>query len=417
MAFDTILVGKFYFQGQFRELEVGIRNGRIEKIGKDLKGGIRKELEGAIFPAGTDTHVHFRDPGETQKEDFSTGTISAAFGGTTTIFDMPNNKTPVLDYVAFDNKLHAVQSKAYVDFGLYSMFTGKNSQIIDKRSSSIKIFLGGSTNSLPVDDFPDKELKGLRELDKPVVFHGEDAACLERHKKEYVQSLAEHELSRPELCETEAAKTILNLGIGRSLMGHISTPDSLEILQGKVKGEVTPHNLLLNVDSESGTWGKVNPPLRSRETQEKNLQAYLNGKFDLLSSDHAPHTEHDKEEFPQAASGIIGVETRIPLLLALVQKKVLSFEVFYNTAIKNPAEYMGISKGKLEVGYFADFFSFKPSNIKKLNQERLHSKTPVSPFNEFPVVFPDDVTLRGEFLIESGELVEDRIGRHVDDLK
>ena len=200
-------------------------------------------------------------------------------------------------------------------------------------------------------------------------------------------------------------------------MGHISTPDSLEILQGKVKGEVTPHNLLLNVDSESGTWGKVNPPLRSRETQEKNLQAYLNGKFDLLSSDHAPHTEHDKEEFPQAASGIIGVETRIPLLLALVQKKVLSFEVFYNTAIKNPAEYMGISKGKLEVGYFADFFSFKPSNIKKLNQERLHSKTPVSPFNEFPVVFPDDVTLRGEFLIESGELVEDRIGRHVDDLK
>ena len=172
MAFDTILVGKFYFQGQFRELEVGIRNGRIEKIGKDLKGGIRKELEGAIFPAGTDTHVHFRDPGETQKEDFSTGTISAAFGGTTTIFDMPNNKTPVLDYVAFDNKLHAVQRKAYVDFGLYSMFTGKNSQIIDKRSSSIKIFLGGSTNSLPVDDFPDKELKGLRELGKPVVFHG-----------------------------------------------------------------------------------------------------------------------------------------------------------------------------------------------------------------------------------------------------
>ena len=417
MAFDTILVGKFYFQGQFRDLEIGIRNGVIEKIGKDLKGGIRKELEGAIFPAGTDTHVHFRDPGETHKEDFSTGTISAAYGGTTTIFDMPNNKAPILDYAAFDDKLHTVRSKAYVDFGLYSMFTGKNSQIIDKRSSSIKIYLGGSTNSLPVGDIQDKELKGLSELGKPVVFHGEDAVCLARHKKDEVHSLSEHELSRPEICETESARTILNLGIGRSLMGHISTPESLDILQGKVKGEVTPHHLLLNTDSESGSWGKVNPPLRNRSTQENNLQAYLDGKYDLLSSDHAPHTEHDKEEFPQAPSGIIGVETRIPLLLALVQKKVLSFEVFYNTAIRNPAEFMGIRKGKLEVGYFADFFSFRLSGVKRLSQERLHSKTPVSPFNEFSVVFPDDVTLRGDFLIESGELVEDRIGRHVEELK
>ncbi len=417
MAFDTILVGKFYFEGKFQELEVGVINGKISKIGKNLKGGIRKELEGAILPAGTDTHVHFRDPGETQKEDFRSGTISAAFGGTTTVFDMPNNKVPVLDYAAFDDKLHSVQDRAYVDFGLYSMFTGKNSQMIDRRSSSVKIYLGGSTNSLPIGDISDKELQGLRELGKPVVFHGEDAGCLSSHRRNETYNLAEHEMSRPEECELESARTILDLNVEHSLMAHISTPGSLEIIQDKILAEVTPHHLLLNTDSEAGPWGKVNPPLRDKSTQENNLQAYLDGKFDLLSSDHAPHTEHDKEEFPQAPSGIIGVETRIPLLLALVQKKILNLDVFYNTAIKNPAEFMGLKKGKLELGYHADFFSFRFSDIKRLNQERLHSKTPVSPFNEFPVVFPDNVTLRGEFIIEDGEFIEDRIGKHTVDLK
>lgn len=417
MVFDTVLVGKFYFQGQFQGLEVGINNGRIAKIGKNLKGGVRKEMEGAILPAGTDTHVHLRDPGETEKEDFRSGTISAAFGGTTTVFDMPNNRIPILDYAAFDDKLHSVRNRSYVDFGLYSMFNGSNSQIIDRRSSSIKIYLGGSTNSLPVGDIREKELNGLRELKKPVVFHGEDAGCLVKHRRDNDYSLTEHLLSRPEECEVEAARTIVDLSIDHSLMGHISTPDSLDVINGKVLGEVTPHHLLLNVQSDAGPWGKVNPPLREKGTQEQTLQAYLDGKFDLLSSDHAPHTEHDKEEFPQAPSGIIGIETRIPLLLALVQKKVLSMDVFYGTAIRNPAEFMGIPKGKLEVGYFADFFNFRFSSIKRLNQEKLHSKTPISPFNEFPVIFPDNVTLRGDYIIEEGELVEDRMGKHLNDSK
>ena len=416
MGYDIILSGKFYFQGQFQQLEVGIGSGKIAKIGKNLNGGPRKELDGAVLPAGTDTHVHFRDPGETQKEDFRSGTTSAAFGGTTTVFDMPNNRVPILDYTAFDDKLHAVQNRAYVDFGLYSMFNGNNSRLIDGRSSSIKIYLGGSTNSLPVGEIRDKELNGLRDLKKPVVFHGEDAGCLSRHKRDEVHSLSEHEMSRPEVCETESAKTIAGLGIEHSLMGHISTPDSLETLQGKALGEVTPHHLLLNTNSESGPWGKVNPPLRAKDTQEKTLQAYLDGKFDLLSSDHAPHTEHEKEEFSQAPSGIIGVETRIPLLLALVQKKILSMEVFYNTAIRNPAQFMGAKKGQLEVGYYADFFSFRFSDITRLNQERLHSKTPVSPFNESYVIFPENVTLRGELIIEDRELVEDRMGKHLVDL-
>lgn len=416
MAYDTILAGKFYMDNSFQYLELGITDGRIEKIGRDLRGGNKKKLEGAIMPAGTDIHVHFRDPGETDKEDFRSGTVSAAYGGTTTVLDMPNNRIPVKDYNSFGDKLASVKSRAHVDFGLYSMFTGNNADLIDKRSNAIKIYLGGSTNSTPAGNFSAKSMEALKQLNIPVIFHGEDAECLSKNRKEVVKNLREHDMSRPASCELTSAGTIADLGLPKSVMGHISVPDSLETIRGKALGEVTPHHLLLNHEMELGPWGKANPPLRDRETQERNLQAYLDGKFHILSSDHAPHTEHDKEEFPQAPSGIIGVETRIPLMLALVQKKILSLNVLYETAIKNPAEMMGIKKGKIEVGYFADFFSFRPSSISRLNQERLHSKTPVSPFNESYAVFPDYVTMRGELLIDGGELVEGRSGKYLRDL-
>lgn len=417
MSFDTIFTGKFYLNDTFQYLEVGVSEGKIEKIGKNLKGGIKKTLEGAIMPAGTDNHVHLRDPGETQKEDFKSGTISAAFGGTTTVFDMPNNLPPVLDYNSFSDKLASVKNRAYVDFGLYSMFNGNNAEIIDGRSSAIKVYLGGSTNTLPSGDFTKKSIETLKNLGIPVVFHGEDANCLTQNRMELVNSLREHDLSRPEICEETSAKTILGMGILKSVMAHVSTAKSLDIIGGKVMAEVTPHHLLLNSEMDLGPWGKVNPPLREKSTQESLLQAFLDGKFTLLGSDHAPHTEHDKEEFSQAPSGIIGIETRIPLMLALVQKKILNLKVLYETAIKNPAEVMGIKKGKIEVGYHADFFSFRLSHISRINQERLHSKTPVSPFNQSYAVFPGDVIMRGEYIIEDQELVEGRTGVHVGDLK
>ncbi len=103
----------------------------------------------AVIPAGTDIHVHFRDPGETEKEDFRTGTISAIAGGTTTIFDMPNNKIKIDNYSAYRDKLEIVRRKAYSDFGLYSMFTGNNLDIIDKDSSGIKYTW--EAQQMPVD--------------------------------------------------------------------------------------------------------------------------------------------------------------------------------------------------------------------------------------------------------------------------
>lgn len=414
---DVILTGRFYKDGSFKDLMVGVTNGIITDVKRNLTGARTLEIEGGIFPAGTDTHVHFRDPGETNKEDFVSGSTSAIFGGTTTVLDMPNNRTPIDNYNAFSDKLSSIRRRSHADYGLYSLFTGKNSTILHKDSAGVKVYLGGSTNAVGTEDITTQELSNLENMKVPVVFHAEKESCLES-KKGTANNLREYNLLRPAECEKEAIGYLSGLQLGKKVATHISDYSSVENMpRNSFFREVTPHHLLLNDSEEIDSYGKVNPPLRERVTQERTLQAYLDGKFDVVSSDHAPHADSDKEEFYASAAGIIGVETRIPLLLALVQKGILNLDLFYRTAIRNPASIFGIKKGELEIGYYADFFSVNFSDMERLNEERLHSKNSRSPFHDKAVIFPKDVILRGEFALQGREIISDRMGQHLKELR
>ena len=108
-----IVTGLFYFGGRFQRLEVRIENGKISAISRSITHGNRLLLPGAIFPGGIDPHVHFRDPGETWKEDFRSGSIAAAYGGTTAVIDMPNNGLPIDNYEAYSSKLGTVRYKSF----------------------------------------------------------------------------------------------------------------------------------------------------------------------------------------------------------------------------------------------------------------------------------------------------------------
>lgn len=409
---DAIFSGNFFRKGRFEELSVAVENGIIVKLGKSMIGSRTVRLEGAIFPAGTDVHVHFRDPGETEKEDFGTGSLSAIYGGTTTVFDMPNNLTPVSDYEVFESKLAAVRGKSYCDFGLYSMFNGNNGPVISKRSSGIKTFLGGSTNALGMD-LGAGVFGQIREFDIPKAFHAESARCLSLSRRPDVTGLKEHNLSRPLDCEVGSLEDMKEFQVERKIAAHVTSVRSLETVGTTAIREVTPHHLLLSDSDESGPWGKVNPPLRSDDIREDLFKAFLSGKVDILSSDHAPHTEADKEEFQYAKSGIIGVETRIPLMLALVKKKILSLETFYETCIRNPPKVFGLNKGEIEVGNRADFFAVNLSDMSPLKDQKLHSKVPISPFRGFQTVFPREVVLGGIPVLENGEAILDPMGIHV----
>ncbi len=410
---DVAVSGKFYYKGKFSELTVGITDGVITEIKKNLKAQVHYTLEGGILPSGTDTHVHFRDPGETEKEDFSTGSAAAVYGGTTTVLDMPNNLVPVTDYERYESKRDAIRKRSFCDYGLYSLFNGENADIISDESIGIKVFLGGSTNSTGNGTVSSVQAQKLEGMGKRVVFHAESEDCLRRNSHD-ASSLREHDAARPPECEKESVAHVSSLPIGKKTVTHLSDMKSLP--EGSERSfliEATPHHLLLNDAMDLGPKGKANPPLRSPEVQQNLLQAFVDGKVDIVSSDHAPHTEADKEEFQFAKSGIIGVETRIPLLLALVRKKVLPMGYFLRTAVEKPAEAFGIRKGRIEVGYSADFFTVNFSSMRRINEERLHSKNPFSPFNGFDAIFPDTVFMRGSPVLEDGEIISDRQGAYI----
>ena len=412
---DVTLSGKFYYEGSYQDLNLVITEGKIQGIRKFVKGR-KVELEGAIFPAGTDTHVHFRDPGETQKEDFSSGTMSAAYGGTTTVLDMPNNIIPIDNYQAYERKLETVRGRAFVDFGLYSMFNGTNAGIIHPDSWALKIFMGGSTNTTGMDRLDEKAINSISELKKPVVFHAEDQHCLDLSRRETF-TLKDHNFSRPSQCEATALMNLSKLNLEKKIAAHVSDSSNLKFLTGNgTFAEITPHHMMLNDEMDLGSYGKVNPPLREPSVQRASLEAYLSGKYSIVSSDHAPHTPEEKEEFEYAKSGIIGVETRIPILLALITKKILSPDVFYRTAILNPARLFNINKGEIKEGMYADFFNVRFSSMHRLDQSRLHSKNWETPFNGMDVVFPENVMLRGDLIVENREIVYGRTGKYLNDL-
>ncbi len=417
MTSELVLSGNFFVDTRFMDLEVGVSHGMIDAIGRNVRGDRRVHLDGPILPAGTDIHVHFRDPGETEKEDFRSGTVSALFGGTTTIFDMPNNRIPIDNSGAFEDKLNTVKSKAYCDFGLYSLFTGSNAAIIDSRSSAIKIFLGGSTNSIGLSSIGDSDLGVLKELHVPIVFHAESQECLDRYRAGEVNTLRDHNRARPEECENVAVEYVNGLDIGTKIAAHLSSPRSVEVAGSSILKEVTPHHIFLNDEMTIGPWGKVNPPLRSTKVMNELLQLYAMGKFDIISSDHAPHTEQEKEEFNHAASGIIGVETRIPLLLGMFSKKLLDINTLVQTAIYRPAQLMGIKKGRIAVGYSADMLNFDLGDTGRINENQLHSKTKRSPFDGFDAIFPKNVIMRGQTVVEEHELIEDHVGKFITDLE
>ncbi len=412
---DVTLSGKFYYEGSYQDLNLVITEGKIQGIRKFVKGR-KVELEGAIFPAGTDTHVHFRDPGETQKEDFSSGTMSAAYGGTTTVLDMPNNIIPIDNYQAYERKLETVRGRSFVDFGLYSMFNGTNAGIIHPDSWALKIFMGGSTNTTGMARLDEKAINSISELKKPVVFHAEDQHCLDLSRRETF-TLRDHNFSRPSQCEATALMNLSKLNLGKKIAAHVSDSSNLKFLTGNgTFAEITPHHMMLNDEMDLGSYGKVNPPLREPSVQRASLEAYLSGKYSIVSSDHAPHTPEEKEEFEYAKSGIIGVETRIPILLALITKKILSPDVFYRTAILNPARLFNINKGEIKEGMYADFFNVRFSSMHRLDQSRLHSKNWETPFNGMDVVFPENVMLRGDLIVENREIVYGRTGKYLNDL-
>ena len=418
VEFDLAISGRVYIDGNLIDASIGIRDGKIAEIRKDIPGS-KHYGDKIILPARVDPHVHFRDPGYTNKEDFFTGTLSAAFGGVTCVLDMPNTDPFVYRHSQLEEKEYIASRKAVIDYGL---IIGMRNRILDEkalnRSPALKIFMAPTTGGI-VNELDSLALQYLLNImvdyHKPVIFHAEDAAMI---KNEEEKDLRDHLKNRPNSAEEKAIARLIETGKPLHI-AHVSSREGAELLRNKAEGqsaEVTPHHLFLTIDSdfENEAYGKVNPPLRTRSDRDALWEALREGRIDMVSSDHAPHTIDEKEEFETAPSGIPGVETALPLILASVKKGLISFERAVEVLIENPARRFCPQKGKIEVGKDADFIIIDMKSIDKIRADNLHSKAEWTPFEGMEAIFPTDVYLRGERIIKNGEFEGEKgFGRNV----
>ena len=414
---DLTVEGKIFHKGMFEDACIGISDGKIVDIKKILKGDEHlKFSKKLILPAGIDAHVHFREPGMTGKEDWSTGSLAAIFGGISCAFDMPNNIPQTTSLEALSDKLSIADKKSYVDFGLYSGVTNDNIQNIErlsKKCNGFKIFLGSSTLSMLFDKKRLREAFDLIGLTrKPVFVHCEDEECLIKHK-EVEKNLIDHMRFRPGVCEELAISDVLKAATGLSTNAHIchvSSCEGLELLKRKpanVSFGITPHHCLLNVEKNMGTPSlfKVNPPIRTGFDKESLFSSVVGGDATILESDHAPHTKDDKgKDFDECPSGVPGIETMYPLFLYMAKKQQLSFQRLASLICGRPADLLGVAKGRIEVGYDADFIVVDMDKEVKIKGENLHSRCGWTPFEDWPAIFPEEVFVRGERLIQDGEI-------------
>ncbi|MGE4274470.1 MAG: dihydroorotase family protein [Candidatus Methanomethylophilaceae archaeon] len=411
---ELVIEGRYFRQGELKQGCIGIEDGRIVSLQKVLKGEKHIDLGSRIIlPGCIDPHVHFRDPGMTEKESFLTGSSAALHAGVTTVLDMPNTLPPVLDREVLMDKKRAVRGRSFVNYGLFAALSAKcKVESLAPEVAGFKLFMGSTTGKILLND--DQQIARLvpqiSATRKTLSVHAEDDSMMSRNLE---RDAMDHLRNRPVECELNAIRRLSSFR-GQSInICHVSSVESLQMAHSLgFSTEVTAHHLFLNAGNDLGTHGKVNPPLRESATQEALLSAFRDGQVDMLGSDHAPHTLTDKEqEFHSAPAGIPGVETTVPMFMAMVKRGKMPLSELVRMACETPARRFGLNKGMIEEGYDADLVAFDGRRLRSIESHHLHGKSGWTPFEGREALFADTIILGGELQLSKGDLCGEPIGR------
>jgi len=410
---DLVVEGRAFVAGRLQECSIAVEGGRIARVARTLPssataGARRMRVpRGLVLPGAVDAHVHFRDPGATHKEDVASGTLAALHGGTTTVLDMPNTTPPVTTKEAFEAKRARFEAAARVDWALHAMVDPElRSFALGGLPVGYKAYLGPTTNA---DAFPAARLaEALRACSaarRPLVVHAEHPAHLRAAGRDDWRA---HGLDRPAEAEWEGIRAVAaaHRGRARVLLAHATTAKGLRLARrAGIGAEVTPHHLLLDEGAlRKGPRAKVNPPLRSASERAALWKAFAAGQGTTLGSDHAPHTLAEKaRSYAKAPSGVPGVETLLPLMLAKVAARSLGLGVLVKAASTAPAELFGLRKGRIARGFDADLVVADLRDARRVRAQDLHSRCGWTPFEGHRAVFPRLVVLRGDVALEDGK--------------
>ncbi len=412
---------------------VAIDNGVIVAVGQEAGLPEGRQILSAcgnyILPGLIDPHVHFRDPGLTHKEDYTTGSLAALMGGVTTVLDMPNVIPPTSTAEHVLERKRLIETKSYVDVMLVGVIVQDNLDHIRPMAEAgvvgFKVFLGTTVGDIPApDDGVLLDAMALvAEIGRRVGFHAENDAIV-RHRMRQLQAegragLLAHLGSRPPLAEAEAIQRIALFARqsgAKAHIFHLSSRDGLQALAGSRRGglditaETGPRYMFLDAAEleHLGPVLKLNPPVRTREHGVALYRGLLEGVIDFIASDHAPHTEEEKvkDSIWEAMAGFVGVETMMQVMLSeAVNRRGMPLTQFVRICSENAARAWGVypQKGSLQIGADGDITIVDLDAEWTIDRSRLHSKSRVTPWDGYSGVGKPVATIvRGRVLMRDG---------------
>lgn len=389
-----------------------------------------------IIPGVIDDQVHFREPGLTHKGSIETESKAAIAGGVTTFMDMPNVAPQTTTIADLEQKFAIASQSAYANYAFYFGATNTNFdqlQALDKKLvCGIKVFMGSSTGNMLVDD--EQTLRKIfSEKDIPIAIHSEDEATIKANLAKYVAQYGDNipfdchpKIRSNEACflSSQKAVALAKQCDTRLHILHITTAEEMELLTNanisdkRITAEVCVHHLwFTDADyTEKGAFIKCNPAVKSQKDRDALRKALVEGKIDIIATDHAPHTIDEKlRPYTKSASGMPLVQHSLLVMLELYKQGVVTLPLIVQKMCHNPALLFGIQqRGFLRKGYKADIAVVDLQGTTMVNKDTIVYKCGWSPLEGQLFSSKIDKTfVNGVCVYENGKISENRMAQQV----
>jgi dihydroorotase len=432
-------------EGKRYKANVLIEGERIKSIAPPLSpsllgwgpGGRAIDAEGLLLlPGLIDDQVHFREPGLTHKGDIHSESRAAVAGGITSFMDMPNTLPQTTTVEALNDKFDRAEKESLANYTFFMGATNDNGEELKKagvkRAAAIKVFMGSSTGNMLVDN--EQALQRLFSgTDRIIAAHCESEAVIAANKARFIRQFGEdlditfHSKIRDgNACfnsSSEAVKLARKYHTRLHLF-HLSTEKELSLLEVKplkdkrITAEVCVHHLWFTEEdyAAKGNAIKWNPAIKSRADRDALRQALIEGKIDVVATDHAPHTWEEKQgSCLRAASGAPMVQHALTVMLELCRQGVFTEELVVEKMAHAPAELFGIKdRGYLREGYYADLVLVNPNRSWTVGKENLLYKCGWSPLEGTTFSSQVEKTfVNGRLVYDNGRFDEDFRGKEL----
>jgi len=382
-------------------LDLLVEGEKIIKLGKNIPEDGAEVIDATgkiVSPGLVDMHVHLREPGREDKETIGSGVKAALKGGVTSVLAMPNTQ-PAIDSPEnvrlLKERIKQTGSKnVFISAAITMQRAGKELTQLSSLCKEGVIAITDDGASVDDENLMQEAFRRAKKENVLVVCHCED---------KYLSAKGVVNLGFTSTCmglrgiskESEYKRISRDIELAeksgaRVHIAHVSCRESVEVIaeakkrKVKVTAETAPHyfSLTERVVRQFDTNMKMNPPLRSQEDLESIKEGLASGVIDVIASDHAPHTENEKDiEFERAAFGVIGLETEVSVAITeLIITKKLTWAKLIEKLAWNPAKILGIDKGTLSVGKSADIVIISPQEVWQVEKEKLVSKSKNSCF-------------------------------------